>query len=159
ASSKRDLQVNSETSFTAQTGQEQAIERQIQNINASRTMTLVFRQMNQQFVTLIHLVDVRVAFFNGYAESRDERPLYQLDELLKTWVRDDKVAEAKALIEQSVMQVWDHEDKKKEFVEQRKPDGDESAYLRVKRNLTQVYRMPNKGPSFTVPGVIVGACV
>ena len=42
-----------------------AIEREIENINLSRTLNFVFRQMNQKFVTMLHLTDVRVAFFNG----------------------------------------------------------------------------------------------
>jgi len=63
ASAKRDVQINTNSEVSAESGEETSITREIQNINVSRTLNFTFRQMNQEFVTLLHLVDVRVAFF------------------------------------------------------------------------------------------------
>jgi hypothetical protein len=72
ASAKRDVQINTSYEVKEETGEETSIEREIQNINVSRTLNFVFRQMNQEFITILHLVDVRVGFFNGFAESKRE---------------------------------------------------------------------------------------
>src|SRR3712207_8730267 len=40
------------------------------SINVSRTLNFVFRQMNQEFITVLHLVDVRVAFFKDRKSTR-----------------------------------------------------------------------------------------
>lgn len=88
ASSRRDMQVDTSLDVKAEAGEEQAVERELENVNVSRTLNFVFRQMNQEFVTVLHLVDVRVAFFDGFAESRVEVPLPELDKLLKTYVVD-----------------------------------------------------------------------
>lgn len=86
ASAKRDVQVNTSFEVTTSEQEETAIERELSNINLSRTLNFVFRQMNQEFHSVLHLVDVRVGFFNGYAESRKEVSLPQLDSLLDTYV-------------------------------------------------------------------------
>jgi len=83
ASAKRDVEVNTSYEESVKSEQEMAIERTIENINLSRTLNFVFRQMNQKFVTALHLTDVRVAFFNGDRSSRREVPLSRLDDLLK----------------------------------------------------------------------------
>jgi hypothetical protein len=69
ASAKRE--VNVETSFesTEETGEEVTIMRKIENLNASRTLNFTFRQMNQQFHSILHLIDVRIGFYNGYPGS------------------------------------------------------------------------------------------
>ena len=95
ASAKRDVEVNTSYEESVKTEEETAIERTIENINLSRTLNFVFRQMNQKFVTLLHLTDVRVAFFNGDPSSRREVPLSRLDELLDAVVKPAKRAQVK----------------------------------------------------------------
>lgn len=86
ASAKRE--VNIETSFqkTEETGEEVAIMRNIENLNASRTLNFTFRQLNQQFHSLLHLTDVRLAFFNGLPGSIREYALYELESLVKDYM-------------------------------------------------------------------------
>jgi hypothetical protein len=62
ASAKRDIQINTSYEVKEETGEETSIEREIENINLSRSLNFVFRQMNQEFISPLHLVDVRVAF-------------------------------------------------------------------------------------------------
>jgi hypothetical protein len=82
ASAKRDVQVNTSYESKAETGEQQSVTRELANINVGRTLNFVFRQMNQEFLTLLHLVDVRVAFFNGDPVATREVTLPQLASLL-----------------------------------------------------------------------------
>lgn len=100
ASAKRDVEVNTSYEETSRSEEETAIEREIENINLSRTLNFVFRQMNQQFVTMLHLTDVRVAFFNGDRASRREVPLSRLDDLLEEVV----VAGKRAMVRDIVLE-------------------------------------------------------
>jgi len=83
ASAKRDIQVNTSTEETVEEGGQTAIEREIENINVGCTLNFVIRQMNQEHISILHLVDVRVAFFNGFPETRMEVPVYDIDTLLE----------------------------------------------------------------------------
>lgn len=90
ASAKREVQVDTSYEARETVEQEKSVEREIENINVSRTLNFTFRQMNQQFVTICSLVDVRVGFFNGFAASRDEVTLPELDRLLETYVIEEE---------------------------------------------------------------------
>ena len=61
--------------------------RQLENINLSRTLNFVFRQMNQAFISFVHLTDVRIGYFDGRRESRIEVPVSALDSLLDRVVK------------------------------------------------------------------------
>jgi hypothetical protein len=98
ASAKREVEVNTSYEESVRTEEELAMEREIENLNRSRTLNFVFRQMNQKFVTAVHLTDIRVAFFNGDRASRREVPLSRLDALLDDVVRPDKRADVRAAV-------------------------------------------------------------
>ncbi|MDJ0770529.1 MAG: hypothetical protein QNJ12_17175 [Ilumatobacter sp.] len=82
ASAKRDVQVDTRREVKAEAGSESQTVRRLENRNSSRTLNFVFRQMNQEYITIVHLVDVTVGFFSGYGESRREVALGELDDLL-----------------------------------------------------------------------------
>jgi hypothetical protein len=83
ASAKRDITVNTSSQQTVSTGEETLVEREIENINVGHTLNFVFRQLNQEYISLLSSVDVRVSFFNGYPEKTKEVALHDLDELLQ----------------------------------------------------------------------------
>lgn len=89
ASAKRQVEINTSYEVSEKSGEETSIIRDIENINLSRTLNFVFRQMNQEFVTLIHLTDVRLGFFNGYGASRREVPISAIDDLLAVVVKQE----------------------------------------------------------------------
>jgi hypothetical protein len=62
ASANRKIEVSSEQAVKSEAGEETAIERTIQNINVSRTLNIVARQLLQVIISLLYLTDVRVAF-------------------------------------------------------------------------------------------------
>lgn len=82
ASSQRDITVNTSSETTVNEGEEEAIERVIENINTDRVLNLVARVMNQMFVSALHLVDIKIGYYNGYRETTKEVPLSEIDDLL-----------------------------------------------------------------------------
>jgi len=174
ASAKRDIQINTSFEVKKQTGEETDVEREIQNINVSRTLNFVFRQMNQEFITLLHLVDVRVAFFNGFAESRREVALPELDSLLEEFIVNGpstdpnykgktKCQEVRGKVIEQLENIFDYKDRQHIFVEE-KPfkdiNGKEipgTAYLRVKKDYTSTYKDDATGTEIPVPGIILSA--
>jgi hypothetical protein len=154
ASAKRDVQINTSTTATEQTGEETSITRDIRNINVGRTLNFVFRQMNQEFITVLHLVDVRVAFFNGYRGSKEEVALPDLDRLLAKYVLEPARAKTKEAILAELRALRDWRDRPvSDFIEPF-PEAQRPLWWRVKRDFTSVYE-DETGNRITVPGLIV----
>lgn len=141
ASAKRDVQVNTSYEVREETGEETSTERTIENVNLSRTLNFVFRQMNQQFITILHLVDARVAFFNGYAEKGVEVTVPELDRLLEKYVVPAQRPSAREAILNQLRSIRDHEGVARPFVEEVDLGGGDG-YLRVKRDLLYSYTEP-----------------
>ena len=162
ASSRRDVQVDTSLDSKIEIGQETAIERELENVNVSRTLNFVFRQMNQEFVTLLHLVDIRVAFFNGFAESRAEVSLPELDTLLQTYVLPQHRSAVRAAINAELQHITDHTGAvRADFVKQTTLGGAAGStpvtFLRVDPDVSSPYQASADGPVINVPGVIVSA--
>jgi hypothetical protein len=155
ASAKRDVKVDTTNKSTAEAGTENSVEREIQNINVGRTLNFVVRQLNQEFIAILHLIDVKVAFWNGFAESRREVPLYQLGDLIADVAADAGSAdELMKSIRAALDVVIDYQGDAHKLVEDYKPFADEAAYLRVRKNeFEQVYE-DETGNKFIVPGII-----
>jgi hypothetical protein len=156
SSAKREIDINTETETTVETGEEQAVERIIENINVSRTLNFVFRQMNQQYLTLFHLVDVRVAFSNGYPGSYREAPLYELDVLLNDVVPEANRDGVRERILGELELIFDHEGTLHDDFVEEVTRGD-FTYRTVDGEKTTTYEDEATGLSRTVPGVILSA--
>jgi hypothetical protein len=159
ASSRRDVQIDTSMDVKLEQGEEEAIERTLQNINVSRTLNFVFRQMNQEYITLLHLVDVRVAFFNGHAESRDEVPLAELDRLLGDCVRPDRVVRVRDGILAALQTITDHRgEAQPDFIRTvtttAGDDGTPATYAQVNTDFVSSWTGPD-GHEYVVPGIIV----
>jgi hypothetical protein len=163
ASSKRDVQVNTSSEVRTEAGEETAIERELENINVSRTLNFVFRQMNQEFVSILHLVDVRVGFFNGFGEVAKEVTLPELRSMLKESVKDEKQDEVFDTIKDLLLHnIFDfngdipQSENGVPFVEERVFDDDtrEPGYLRFRKDAISRYQ-DETGNDFVVPGIIV----
>lgn len=169
ASARRDMQINTTYEDKTTTGEETSIVREIENINVSRTLNYVFRQMNQEFITLLHLVDVRIGYFTIDLVNGLEKKVYrevtlpQLDALLEEVIVPDKRTEVRNAIIYQLANIFDYQDKHHRFVEElpfKDQDGNtipSSNYLRVKKDYTSVYRDEAAGTSIAVPGIILAA--
>ncbi|XVH33181.1 hypothetical protein ACNS7O_16525 (plasmid) [Haloferacaceae archaeon DSL9] len=157
ASAKREVEVDTSYESRETEEEETSTEREVENINLSRTLNFVFRQMNQEFVTISSLVDVRVAFFNGFAESRREVTLPELDALLETYVKREHRDRVRADIRGSLGNILDYQGRiHDDFIEEREIDAD-NRYLRVRSEKTSTYSDPITGTEIAVPGIIVSA--
>jgi hypothetical protein len=127
----------------------------VENINVGRTLNFVFRQMNQEHISILHLVDVRVAYWNGLAESVDEVPLPRLEELLERHVRAEHRTQVRDTILAQVQTVFDYQDKlvAPPLVEKREL-GPNDFYWRVRKEVKSTYKDATN-VEFTVPGVIL----
>lgn len=108
ASAKREVEINTSYEVSEKTGEELSIERQVENINLSRTLNFVFRQMNQEFITFLHLTDVRIGFFDGRGASRREVPLSGLEGLLDEVVKPSNRDEVRDIILEQLSAVRNH---------------------------------------------------
>lgn len=169
ASARRDMQIDTTYEVKERTEEETAIVREIENVNMSRTLNFVFRQMNQSYVTLLHLVDIRIGFYrtelvegqgNSYYE---EVTLPELDRLLASIIVPEKREEIKNTIIFQLMNIFDYQDYRHAFVEEAvmKDEKGEviplSNYLRVKKDYFSEYRNDDTGMTIKVPGIILAA--
>jgi len=69
SNTNREINVNSSTEDTSTEETEETIVRNLENINYSRVLNFVFRQMQQQYISVTTLNNVKVLFTNGYPES------------------------------------------------------------------------------------------
>lgn len=152
ASAKRDVKIDTSNEVKVETGEETAIERVIENVNLSRTLNFVFRQMNQQFLTVLQLADVRVAFFNGSPAAAREVPLPQLDELLEQVVKPAKLAEVREAILSQVRTVRDHQGQEHPFIDT-VDLGNGDTYVRVRKDLEFTYTEPITQQTIRFTGV------
>ncbi len=156
ASAKRDVQVDTSAEVKESSGEETAIVREIQNVNSGRTLNFVCRQLNQEHIAILHLVDVRIGFFNGYAESAREVPLSQLAALLKEVVKEGSVDQARqalqAQLETLVADAQVNPAPELPFIEEHQvADGD--GYQRINPRCVSIYT-DETGNEIRVPGLI-----
>lgn len=121
----------------------------------SRTLNFVFRQMNQEFITILHLVDVRVGYFNGF--NYKEVALPELDSLLNIVIIDDiKRDIVKKSIVDELENIYDFEDKHNSFIEEKeifdKNGNVIHKYFRIKKDKKSVFE-----GRIEVPGIILSA--
>jgi hypothetical protein len=83
ASSTRNVQVDSTYRQTTEEEHTQTLERTLRNINVSRTLNFIFYQLNQEILTLLHLTDIKVGYFDGSPGSVREAPLQDLHYFLQ----------------------------------------------------------------------------
>lgn len=167
ANSAREVEVSTDVSSKTVDEIEETTVRQIQNINLSRTLNFVYRQMLQQYLTITYLDDVSIMFYNGYPESRIVVKLGEVDDLLNQVLTngddgtpcEDVIVKTRKAIYRELCNIFDFEGTKRSFMEcvtQTNTDccgGDDPSY-------TQTYARKVLGLSQTydgrtVPGIIL----
>lgn len=176
ASSHREVEVNTSQETTEETGYEKTTERSIENVNLSRTLNFVFRQLNQEFITVFHLEDVRVAYTSGAVSTTPsgqgidgleyrEVPLWKLDELLADVIVEEHRGTVRDLIDQELRSVVDHDGDAHSIVEEEEIEDTNGqvvdTYLQIDAG-THEYTDPRVAPGaeadqqpIRVPGVIL----
>lgn len=124
ASSKRDVEINTSSEQSSQSvseqGSERTIERQIENVNVSRTLNLVFRQMVQEYISVLHLTDVKIALYDESPGPYPQYSVHELDKFLDAYFADDDEVRARILegIVRELFYIFDYRDEPQQFLEQ-----------------------------------------
>lgn len=109
--SNRKVEVNTETSNTNTESEESTVTRVLENLNKSRTLNFVFRQLNQELITITYLDDVTFVFSNGYEEKKIVTKIDGLLQMLEEVITNP--ADALATFQEIVNQlgnIYDYED-------------------------------------------------
>ncbi|MBK8900147.1 MAG: LamG domain-containing protein [Anaerolineaceae bacterium] len=147
-----------EESTSISSGGSHARVRTIENINVSRTLNFVFRQMNQEYLTLLHLVDLQVGFqVSGQPETRRIVPLSELQQLLNEVVEGEQRLEMYEMILQMARAILDYNDEvTPDFIgEVTDPLNPNRTYHRVNRKFATTYDDSITQQTVQVPGIIV----
>ncbi|MFN0199952.1 MAG: hypothetical protein ACKVTZ_00440 [Bacteroidia bacterium] len=83
SSANRQVDINTTTTESYEEEQESSTVRELANINYSRVLNFVFRQMTQQYLSITYLHDVSFVYIDGYPDSRIEVKLDGLEQMLR----------------------------------------------------------------------------
>ena len=87
-SAKREAQVTQTNTEEVEEGEEKSVVRELKNMNLSRVLNFVFRQLNQEYVTLIHLTNLKIGFSTGYPADYAEYSIHDLPKFINRYLRD-----------------------------------------------------------------------
>lgn len=164
ASANRNVEVKSSSEKKSTRDEQNEIVRDIENINVGRTLNFVFCQMNQEFISLLHLVDFRIGYTNGIDPLR-EFPLHELPELLERLTnegteKDPKAREkAHAWIEGEAQRIRDYRGEvAKDFLREVNESKDSKVKrYAINRDFSSVHTDPATRTKIQVPGIIITA--
>lgn len=160
ADSSRQIDVNTESSSTSISETEETIVRELENINKSRVLNFVFRQLLQEYLSVTYLDDVSFVYYNGYPESKRTVKLDQLQGLLSdVLINDEAVGNIQNQIYTYLCNIFDYEGNSTSFIEKveeklsncinPKSPAITDSYIRKRKDLKQTYR------DKTVNGIIL----
>lgn len=157
-SSHREVEVNTSSTTSVSAGEEQSIGRTLENINLSRVLNFVFRQLQQEYITLTYLSSVKFVYTNGYAETTEMVDIPGLMDLVRRKVKPEHVKAAFAALMKPYCSVYNHADQRFSFIERVTEDfadcpfaqpGETLSYWRRAKGLRDEHR------GIVVPGVIL----
>jgi hypothetical protein len=119
SNSNRQIQVNTTTTETTTDTEETATVRELVNINKSRVLNFVFRQLHQQYITVTYLSDIKIAYTNGYDADTRLVSLGELRGLLASVLTPASIDEVERNILKNYCIVRDYQDNESNFVEQK----------------------------------------
>lgn len=83
SNSARNVTISNTEQTSEKIGEEKVVTRQIENINKSRVLNFAFRQLQQEYISITYLDNVKLAFANGDPSRFLVVPLEQMDDLLE----------------------------------------------------------------------------
>lgn len=113
----RQVNVNVSTNEDFTSGEETTIVRELENINLSRTLNFVFRQLLQEHITVLWVKNIKFGFSNGDPSSFFEVPSYQLRPFLEGVVKPERVTEVWKKMMQQAMYVFNYDEQPIPFFE------------------------------------------
>ena len=159
SNSSRNSEVNTSTSDTVTQGEETSTIREIQNINKSRVLNFVFRQLLQEFVSITYLSNIRIAFTNGYMETLRVVDLEDLESLLEEIIVPSQIGKVRTEILKSYCKILNYEDEMIQFIEQITVDYGDCLGINEKETFWRRKKVEEKytagGLEIKIPGPIL----
>ncbi len=162
SNANRSIDINTSTTANYKAEEETTNVREIANINKSRVLNFVFRQLLQQYVTITYLSNIKVAYCNGYEESLRVVDLEELDILLEDTIQPDRIDQTRQAILKPYCTVFNYLDKPVSFVEEIKyPVGEcvglkeEESFWRIRKEAGDVWQPAAGGLEIKVKGPIL----
>ena len=160
SNSNRQVNVNSTTNETVTQGEEASTVRELINLNKSRVLNFVFRQLLQQYVTITYLSNVRIVYCNGYYESLRMVDIEELENLLEDTLNADFIDTVRAKLLKHYCTVYNQKDQPINFIEKVTQNlgaclglTETETFWRIKKNVADSYTAG--GLTLTVPGPIL----
>jgi hypothetical protein len=142
SNSNRQMTVNTSTQESYKESEEVSTVRNLENINKSRVLNFVFRQLLQEYVSITYLDDVKIVFSNGYPGHFETASLQQIDEFLAKYINDANIVAVKNMILNNYLNVENHEGQPKPFLQAKEItnyDGSKRFYHSKKRGVIDTY--------------------
>lgn len=117
--SNREIEVNTSTTSTSISETEETIVRELENINKSRVLNFVFRQLLQEFISITYLYDVSFVYSNGFASQKRSCKLSGLDSMMENLFPSEQARQvAKDIIHNQLCNINDYLGTKHSLIEQ-----------------------------------------
>ncbi len=139
SNAQRDVNIDTEHERKTETGLETSIMRTIRNLNVTRTLNFTFRQMNQQYHSILHLVGLRIGFYNGYPGSFRDYSLGDLVYFVNKYMKNpaEFLEEFKTIILNEYANVDDYHGRPQALIEDVSKGPGGRSYLRVKPTIDE----------------------
>jgi len=172
ASSKRDVEINTTSESEVSDGTEESVVRNLKNINSGKTLNFVFRQMNQEYISVLHLVGLRVAYIGGGNGTYVEEDVSNLESFVQGFVKKKHVEKVVNRLYRKLQFVTDYNENIREVLTKKTldfstmgtitfphdPDVEDAptSYIAFDKNIKSVLsRSVKDGFKIEVPGVIL----
>jgi hypothetical protein len=170
----REVSINTSTFESSTTSEETTIVRELENVNVSRTLNFVFRQLMQEMHSVLWLKDIKFCYSNGMPGSYDETFSEGLDDFLARYIAPTQRVAVLTQLLKLAGWIFNYEKNPIQFFECKNFSTNtiptpspctnpsipaSSACLYVKRaGLKDTYKDNPASPQFTVdvPGVVLG---
>ena len=171
--SNREIEINT----TSQTTDTQSIEkstiRNLENPNLNRVLNFVFRQLQQEYVSITYLNNIKIAFTNGHPEKTVVVSINELDKLLNAVIKPYYIDMVRDKILHDYLKVENYRNEQIDFLEKviynqitfeedkkqknpPKPVYKDIVYYKKKADLEDIYEASGGNSlNIKVPGVIL----
>lgn len=123
ADTQRQIEINTDVSSSSTEETEVTTTRVLENLNRSRVLNFVFRQLLQHYYTVTYLHDVSFMYTNGYPNHNKTATLSSLSHFLRRVLVDEESAkDVKNQIYEFLCNVPDYQDNRVSFIERVKEE-------------------------------------
>jgi hypothetical protein len=128
SNANRQVQINTSTTETSKDTEETSTEREVVNYNKSRVLNFVFRQLQQEYINITYLNNIKIAFHTGTPDSLRIVPLEELSDFLDEVLDLSSYSNRRIFAEKELLKhycrVTNYDNKNVQFLEQTKTEHD-----------------------------------